>query len=639
MSSKTSPINNRLRISRGWNNSYFPQNKNEYSRNVSLWLKLYLLIKVYLELKNFKLVSCELKFTNNNRKILFLNLFKCLKEKKKKKNKSKIQHSFKFPLQRINNKKAIFLIYKNLKNLKKITNLKYSSVLFYKSKNLWLKKSPLLKKLLINKFRRSIVKFTQQHRQNNSTALANNKTIFNFLPHIIVKQKKQLQSLEKKYIILSQLYTQLFFNKKKNQNLFNNSYWLLANFLSTKLNDVKFKITKTKLKIERLFKRKYFYKKKKTFYFIQQIRLRLKKKLKKFIYLTRTQKLNNFIYSKLLVKKNTLKNKKRNFLKKEKKNQKFRLLKIKKLREKRKKKQHIRLILKKQKKQILLFNIYFNYIKNKRINNYTNNKNIKILKQLMASYIGYYSLNVLKKNKKFNNIYHLVYKNLINSELNNLFHIHKIKTLKHTPNIQKKERNIQIKNRLIKYFNKYQKNKLNKLIRLSFKSIKRKFIIKKIKQKKTKKIWGVFKRWDKKNKHLKKINIFNRKLKKKIKNLKLKQWNTNKKKIIKQIPKQARQKYFSYKKVLVQFQLQNLIKEYIFKYFQLSCVVQIVDVISKFKNSKLFYLALTKNYGPKKQFSKKKSVYSFLGTNNWRFIPTNNRLKKIVLRKKKKKNY
>lgn len=639
MSSQTSPINNRLRISRGWNNSYFPQNKNEYSRNVSLWLKLYLLIKVYLELKNFKLVSCELKFTNNNRKILFLNLFKCLKEKKKKKNKSKIQHSFKFPLQRLNNKKAIFLIYKNLKNLKKITNLKYSSVLFYRSKHLWLKKSPLLKKQLINKFRRSVVKFTKQYNtlNNNDIILNNNKNIFSFLPHIIVKQKKQLQSLEKNYLILSQFYTQLFFNNKKKATQYNSSSWLLAKFVSDKLNDVKTKINKTKIKIERLFKRKEFYKKKKTLYFIQKIRLRLKKKLKNFIYLTRFQKINNFMYSKLLVKKN----KKWNYLKPA-KNFVSNVIKGKKLRVKKNKKQHIRLILKNKKKQILLFNVYFNFIKNKCVSNYINTKNIRVLKQLMASYIGYYSINVSKK-QKFNNTYNLIYKKLINSELSNLFNIHNIKTLKYKVNSKKQESNKKIKNKLNKYFIKYQKNQLKKLIRLSFKSIKRKFIIKKIKQKKIKKVWGVFKRWNKKNKIIKKLTVKNRKLrkilvKKKPKGFKSKQWKNNKKKIIKQISKQARQKYFSYKNFLVQFQLQNLIKEYIFKYFKLSCIVQVVDVISKFKNSKLFYLALTKNYGPKKQFlTKKPPVYSFLGSNNWRFIPTNNRLKKNILRKKKRK--
>ncbi len=88
MSYKTNPIFNRLKINKGWKNPYLPTKTLNYSRDISLWFKVYLLLKLFLNLKKIQLLSCEIRFDQQNKKILYLviNRKKIKKKKQKKKN-------------------------------------------------------------------------------------------------------------------------------------------------------------------------------------------------------------------------------------------------------------------------------------------------------------------------------------------------------------------------------------------------------------------------------------------------------------------------------------------------------------------------------------------------------------------------
>jgi len=51
MSYKTNPIANRLKIIKGWKNPHLPTKNLKYARDISLWFKVYLLLKIFLNLK------------------------------------------------------------------------------------------------------------------------------------------------------------------------------------------------------------------------------------------------------------------------------------------------------------------------------------------------------------------------------------------------------------------------------------------------------------------------------------------------------------------------------------------------------------------------------------------------------------
>ena len=72
MSFKTSPILNRLKNLKGWKQSSFPIKTSNYSRDITLALKIYLLLKAYLFLNNFKLIMSQLRTYEKSNKILCL---------------------------------------------------------------------------------------------------------------------------------------------------------------------------------------------------------------------------------------------------------------------------------------------------------------------------------------------------------------------------------------------------------------------------------------------------------------------------------------------------------------------------------------------------------------------------------------
>ena len=122
MSYETNPILNRIKILKGWKHSTFPTKTLNYSREIVLWFKVYLFLKVYLWCQNIKLLTCEIRIVETHTKILYLSLSKHIPKKKNIKSKWKtksVLQNLKSPLVKTQNKKARFLLYRDLRTLKK----------------------------------------------------------------------------------------------------------------------------------------------------------------------------------------------------------------------------------------------------------------------------------------------------------------------------------------------------------------------------------------------------------------------------------------------------------------------------------------------------------------------------------------
>ena len=117
MSYKTNPNNNRLKIIKGWKNPYLPTKNLNYTRDISLWFKVYIFLKTFLNLKKIQLFSCEIRFDEQNKKILYLVINKKKKKRKKIKKKFLFLKKTKTPLK----KNRIFYLYNNLNLLKKLS--------------------------------------------------------------------------------------------------------------------------------------------------------------------------------------------------------------------------------------------------------------------------------------------------------------------------------------------------------------------------------------------------------------------------------------------------------------------------------------------------------------------------------------
>ena len=121
MSYETNPTLNRIKLSKGWKTSSFPTKSLNYSRDIRVWFKLYLFLKVYLLLYGLRLLTYEVRNSNKYTKNIYLLLTILPKIKRlnsKWKNKSFLK-GLKSPLSLINNKKGRFLLYLDLQTLKK----------------------------------------------------------------------------------------------------------------------------------------------------------------------------------------------------------------------------------------------------------------------------------------------------------------------------------------------------------------------------------------------------------------------------------------------------------------------------------------------------------------------------------------
>jgi len=170
MSYQTNPILNRMTINKGWKNPYLPTKTLNYSRDISLWFKVYLLLKFFLILKKIQLVSCEIRFDEQNKKIIYLRINKkgTLRKKRKRKNHvlNKLLKRIKTPMLKSKNEDSIYFLYKNLILLKNLSFWNKNSIHKKSLSNLWLSKPK------ISTWLTSLKKITLLRQVSKKTAIA-----------------------------------------------------------------------------------------------------------------------------------------------------------------------------------------------------------------------------------------------------------------------------------------------------------------------------------------------------------------------------------------------------------------------------------------------------------------------------------
>lgn len=121
MSYKTNSTTNRFKINKGWKTSSFPETLSMYARDNVFFFKLYLFLKAYFTLKKIRLISCDLRISEQYTKILYLVINTVPKKKRLRfKKKNKIYSGNKLSLFRDPNLNENFsLLFQNLPKLKK----------------------------------------------------------------------------------------------------------------------------------------------------------------------------------------------------------------------------------------------------------------------------------------------------------------------------------------------------------------------------------------------------------------------------------------------------------------------------------------------------------------------------------------
>lgn len=144
MSFKTSPILNRLKNIKGWKQSSFPTKTSNYSRDVTLGLKIYLLLKAYLSINNFKLLMCQLRSYEKFHTVVYIILAHSNTHRKVKKIALK-QYFSNLPkvLYLPKNKKVRSLLYRNLLPLKQFTSYTHNWIQKKRPSQYWWKRTYL----------------------------------------------------------------------------------------------------------------------------------------------------------------------------------------------------------------------------------------------------------------------------------------------------------------------------------------------------------------------------------------------------------------------------------------------------------------------------------------------------------------
>lgn len=235
---------NRLKIIKGWKTPYLPTKTLNYSRDISLWFKVYLLLKLFLNLKKIQLLSCEIRFEQQNKKILYLVINKKKTQKKKRKKRKVSFKKIQTPVRKMINTQSIFYLYKNLSSLKRSSfwnqNVVHKKIL----SKFWLTKPKI--STWINTLDK--VKSMREASKNKLKFLQKNK---NFTPiqHIKLKfyTNKQKQILAQK-LKIKKINTLLY------AKLFELSQQSKSQFLQKLIFNLKKKIDKNKNEIKKINK-------------------------------------------------------------------------------------------------------------------------------------------------------------------------------------------------------------------------------------------------------------------------------------------------------------------------------------------------------------------------------------------------
>lgn len=144
MSYKTNPIANRLKLTKGWKISSFPTTKKNYPIDVLQAIKIYLVLKAYLGVKQIKLINCEIRKLENNTKLIVLNIHRSKNRKIRRKKKSLTKRDVRIKLTKIKYKKAINIVYQNIVKLKKIWPNRFSVYKKHSFYKKWVKNKALV---------------------------------------------------------------------------------------------------------------------------------------------------------------------------------------------------------------------------------------------------------------------------------------------------------------------------------------------------------------------------------------------------------------------------------------------------------------------------------------------------------------
>ena len=245
MSYKTNPIFNRLKIIKGWKNPYLPTKTLNYTRDISLWFKVYLLLKLFLNLKKIQLFSFEIRFEQQNKKILYLVINKKKNKQKKKRKKKRIFLKKKItPIRKRINYNTKFYFYKNLFFLKQISFWNQNVIQKKILSKFWLTKPKTSN--WINSFEK-----VMNVRQNFKKTLSFSKKNQRFIPaqHLKLKFSRNKQ----KQILTQQL------KIKKINNIFLAKIFALSQqkksqLLKKTILNLKAKIAKNQLAIQKMNK-------------------------------------------------------------------------------------------------------------------------------------------------------------------------------------------------------------------------------------------------------------------------------------------------------------------------------------------------------------------------------------------------
>ena len=152
MTSKTNPLINRFDQSVGWKTSNFPQSASCYARDAVFFFKLYLFLSAFFKLRRIKLISYEIRASENNTQILYLVINTAIWRKKRRlrkkfrrfkrlatKTKSSRYHAS--PYSNPVNWKIKYLLYLQPKILKKKIKYQILPLIKQKPTNNWLTKS------------------------------------------------------------------------------------------------------------------------------------------------------------------------------------------------------------------------------------------------------------------------------------------------------------------------------------------------------------------------------------------------------------------------------------------------------------------------------------------------------------------
>ena len=218
MSYETNPILNRIKLSKGWKTSTFPTNALNYSRDTMLWFKVYLFLKVYLLLHGFRLLTSEMRLSDNYTKVLYLSIAKQSFFPKKSKSKWKAKsflQDWQSPLTQRYNKKARFLLYLDLQKLKKNSIFYFHNTRKKIFSHIWVAKPRLYSWINTSHFIynwRKNIRYKQQFSWKKKNAFYLKKISF-----VTQHHKKNAFTFEQNICSLTK---KEFFWKKKQRNAF-----------------------------------------------------------------------------------------------------------------------------------------------------------------------------------------------------------------------------------------------------------------------------------------------------------------------------------------------------------------------------------------------------------------------------------